>query len=391
MAKFGEGYETAIMKAKKSKSRTWVTKQKRRPQGHEYYHDDPVKMIPKIGNERAKALNKCGISTLLDCVTHPERMDNLTSEKETIVNAIKNVLDNNKINEGTCPNEIMTIDHRLAPNPFESKYGANWKSKIDKSPTMRLVNPISEMIRHMAQESSNALKGTKYEGKALFYHDALSQLTESKTVEWMQKNECEGRKLIDMWIRPVLGCNNEIVLSNGKKTNNYAGRPPGNSPEFMPLDTTLNQDIHMNVRTQVSATHFLPKDHKNKFSLATPKTIEHAYGRVHCPNYGDKHSAIPTSKRIVQDINKVFFSLLTVMKAKGRIVPGLASCSGHRAFLSAIARNEIVVDQAEMTDLLKDQPALTDDDKQTSRRWLHPDTQEAQKIRLKKKGKSEEE
>ena len=75
MAKFGEGYEAAIMKAKKSKSRTWVTKQKRHPQCHEYYHDDPLKMISKIGNERAKALNKCGISTLLDCVTHPEQFN----------------------------------------------------------------------------------------------------------------------------------------------------------------------------------------------------------------------------------------------------------------------------------------------------------------------------
>ena len=61
------------------------------------------------------------------------------------------------------------------------------------------------------------------------------------------------------------------------------------------------------------------------------------------------------------------------------------------AFVSAIARKEIVVDEVEQATLLQDQPANTDDDKQTSRRWLHPDTQEAQKIRLKKKGKSEEE
>ena len=41
------------------------------------------------------------------------------------------------------------------------------------------------------------------------------------------------------------------------------------------------------------------------------------------------------------------------MPAIGRIVPGLASRSGHRAFISAIARKEIVVDEVEQASLLK--------------------------------------
>ena len=118
-----------------------------------------------------------------------------------------------------------------------------------------------------------------------------------------------------MGLKPDLGCNNEIKLNNGKTSKIYAGRPPGNLPEFMPLDTTLNQDIHEAVNTQVTATHFLPKNHPLKFYLATPASIEHAYGRVHCPNYQTKNSAIPTNRRIKQDINKVFFALLTVIRA----------------------------------------------------------------------------
>ena len=82
---------------------------------------------------------------------------------------------------------------------------------------------------------------------------------------------CEGQKIGDMWLRPVLGCNDKITLSNGKTTTDYAGRPPGNSPEFMPLDTTLNQDVHEAVNTQVAATYYLLKEHPLKFSLATPK------------------------------------------------------------------------------------------------------------------------
>ena len=105
-------------------------------------------------------------------------MEHLTSEKEVIKNAIQEFLGSKTINSGSCPESICKIDHRKANNPYASKYGMNWESKINKTPTMKLVRPVSDMIMHMISETSNALKGTKYEGKALFYHDALSQLTE---------------------------------------------------------------------------------------------------------------------------------------------------------------------------------------------------------------------
>ena len=395
MAKYYEGHENAIARARKSKSeRTWVKKLAKRPEGHEYYANDSVCMIPKIGKGRESRLNRCGISTIFDCMNHPERMEHLTSEKDTIKNAIKDGLANKRIHSGTCPDDFCKIDHRKTDNPYESKYGLNWESKINKTPTMNLVRPVSDMIQHMIRETSNALKGSKYEGKALFYHDALSQLTEKKTMEWMEKNEFEGRKISTMWIKPELGCNAEIKLSSGKTTKDFANRPPGNSPEFMPLDTTLNQDIHEAVNTQVAATYFLPKNHPLKFSLATPATIEHAYGRVHCPNYEKQNSAIPTNRRIKQDINKVFFALLTVMKANGKVVQGLASRRGHRAYVNSLsekAKTELVADKAEEAQLL--QGLNSDCDTKSKRtRWLHLDTSEALKIRWKnEKGKDGEE
>ena len=51
------------------------------------------------------------------------------------------------------------------------------------------------------------------------------------------------------------------------------------------------------------------------------------------------------------------------MKVKRRIVPGLGSRSSHRAFISAIARKEIVVDEVEQVSLLKDQPPNNGNDK----------------------------
>ena len=98
------------------------------------------------------------------------------------------------------------------------------------------------------------MKNIKLEGKALFYHNALSQLTEKKTLEWMKNNKIGEKKIYEMWIKPVLGCNDEIELDDGSSPTNYAGRPVGNSPEFMPLDNSLNNDIHQAVQAQVSAT-----------------------------------------------------------------------------------------------------------------------------------------
>ena len=95
MGKYADGHEMAIEKAKRSKSeRTWVKNRTKRPEGHEYYANDSVSQIPKIGKGRENALNRCGISTIFDCVSHPERMEHLTmehltSEKELIKKIIK--------------------------------------------------------------------------------------------------------------------------------------------------------------------------------------------------------------------------------------------------------------------------------------------------------------
>ena len=203
-----------------------------------------------------------------------------------------------------------------------------------------------------------------------------------------KKNKYQGRCLYDMWIKPVYGCDDVIVLTNGKRSTDYAGRPPGNSPEFMPMDNTLNQDIHAAVETQVSCTYHLPHDDEQKFSLATPKHIEHAYGRVFCPDYGSKQSAIPSNNRIVQDINKTFFSFLTVMKAKGKVVPGLASRKGHRAYIHSLTeekRKEIVVSASEELALIGTTNAV----KQATctKCWLHPDTLEVFESRCKQDDK----
>ena len=162
----------------------------------------------------------------------------------------------------------------------------------------------------------------------------------------------------------------------------------------MPLDNSLNQDIHCAAKAQVSATRFLPKDHPKRFSLATPETITHVYGSCHCPRY-DRNSAIPTQDRIAQDINKVFFSLLTIMEAQGKVVPGLASRTGHRAYIDSLS-----IEQQRITILGADEFLNDGNGNEGSKptkakakkdRWFHPDTCDVLQNRWKDKGRDGEE
>ena len=67
-----------------------------------------------------------------------------------------------------------------------------------------------------------------------FYHDALSLMTLEESTKFMRENG-----IIDHWILPELGLNDGTP---------YTNCPVGNSPKIMPLDCSLNKDIHEGVR-----------------------------------------------------------------------------------------------------------------------------------------------
>ena len=81
---------------------------------------------------------------------------------------------------------------------------------------------IKELVRHIHNETRLAFKGTKYESTYLFYHDALSTMTDIECREWMEE---EG--ILKRWILPALGCNDAIVIvdvDGNEKTNiNFRG------------------------------------------------------------------------------------------------------------------------------------------------------------------------
>ena len=99
----------------------------------------------------------------------------------------------------------------------------------------------------------------------------------------------------------------------------------------MPWDASLNKDVDDSFQFHVALTkNLLPTD-PLKFSASTTQRLDHGYLRLLGPENGPAGGS-PTSTRIIQDITKCMGAhLLEIIKARGAIVPGLVSRSGHRS------------------------------------------------------------
>lgn len=146
---------------------------------------------------------------------------------------------------------------------------------------------ITDYIEHIMTESDRIMEGTKFESNWMIYHDALSLMTAERTKEWM---ESKGYL---------------------KRFN-----PLGNSPEFMPWDAHLNQDVHSSVDHHVLLTKNLEPDDRKKFALSTPKLMSNAYNRLLHPTTG----VTPTPQRIIQDITIVLHAMEAVKNNNGCMI-----------------------------------------------------------------------
>ena len=185
---------------------------------------------------------------------------------------------------------------------------------------------ITDLVNHMITATEKVKKGTKYEGKGLFFHDALSLMTAKETVWWMKETN-----IYKHWILPELECNDLV----GENKNCYANRPVSNSPELMCLDMSLNKDVRESFRMHVSITQKLDKEDPRRFSSSCPKDIVKGIYRLLAP---DESGVVHTSTRIIQDVDRIEYSLKELMKAKGHVVPGLCERTGHRKHVDSVDR-----------------------------------------------------
>ena len=96
-------------------------------------------------------------------------------------------------------------------------------------------------------------------------------MTSKETKQWMKTTLFDGIPIYNRWLLPQ---------NNLNKNTPYHERPVGNSPEFMPLDNSLNNDLKNSHYHHCAVTAHLPSNDNRRHSMATPQSIEKSIKRI---------------------------------------------------------------------------------------------------------------
>lgn len=277
------------------------------------YRDDDLTILKGCGEKTKEKLHIYSIK----CVGDLEK----ELPKETrIALDILNVPMNNLISQAeTCINEGKpnVIDYRREANPYKAKYGDEWEEVLARTARFSGITCITHLVEWIIASCEEMFRNSTHSDDWVFYHDALTLLTASDTVQWMKE-----KGYYDRWITPLNGLHQD---QSGLSA--YHNRPVGDHPENMPWDNSLNRDVHLAVDLHVQYTSsYTEDDNECKFSLSTPKRASYAYRRILHPLTG----TAPSSERILHDVRLVFPNLLNVHEAKGKKDTTLVKNQGNR-------------------------------------------------------------
>jgi hypothetical protein len=299
-----------------------------RPEGT-LWMEDPVEWIKGIGKKKKECLKKANVLKVKDlCGLEKEELGNIQKISRIGVKTLRSFQDDAlKAKAGVSPYPKAFDWVTGNRNPYETRYGTEWRSEMKKysrSGLGRFVC-VTDLIEHIDRETAKCFEKTPYANNYYWSHDALSQMCDKRCTEWMIK-----KGFYERWIKPELGCNDVVTTTTEggevKHNYHYKNRPVGDQPELMPLDASLNWDIDCSLNMHVMMTAHLKNDDPLKFSKATPREISKAILKICDPENG----VTPSSKRIIQDVKKVLNSIKTIVEAGGKVVPGLVNRNGHR-------------------------------------------------------------
>ena len=190
--------------------------------------------------------------------------------------------------------------------------------KLKSSTEMSKFYCITDLIFFIMNEAETMMKRLVRKENFFIVHDTLVLITAKEKINWMRNNGYLHR-----WLLPLSG------LQDG---NPYAGRPVDNSPEFMPLDNSLNSDILHSLRMHNVFSHYIldgeetDEEERNMcFGYSTPREISRGLKLI-----WDSKMGTPYSVRIIEDVDLALKALEIVYRVNGAEVMGIADRNGHR-------------------------------------------------------------
>ena len=299
-----------------------------RPEGT-LWKEDPLDKLKGVGKCKCDKLKTAGIMKLQDlCELDDDALRKVQESSRISVKFLKTYQDQaRKATDGKSPFPKNFDWVAGNANPYEKRYGSNWRNVIKKVSRSGLTRfrCVTELVEHIDRETAKCFAGTPYAKNYYWSHDALKQMCDKRCTAWMKE-----KGYYDRWIKPELECNDVVTITTDsgeiKHNHHYKNRPVGDQPELMPLDASLNWDIDCSLNMHVMMTWHLKQEDPLKFSKATPKEISKGILKIYDP----KNGVAPTSKRIIQDVKRVLTSLETIVEAGGKVVEGLVNRNGHR-------------------------------------------------------------
>jgi hypothetical protein len=167
-------------------------------------------------------------------------------------------------------------------------------------------------------EAKKCYANTQHKNTYSIYHDALTQITHKSCVEWMKTTYVPGENKL-VYSR----CINPLNCLNDSFGRRWGRQLVGNTPEVMPFDNSLFQDVKKSAQKHVTMSLIICNPGVKDdclFLTATPKDAWRAYSWV----FDHQSGVAPTSNQIVEDIQRVKSTWWEIFKAKGVYVPGLA-------------------------------------------------------------------
>ena len=211
------------------------------------WESEKVSCLKGCGKKSAEVLEKHWLGLIVEFKNSTdEKLKEITAVDKGL--SLKKLLALKKVAGNAlagAPPVDLIIDHTKAANPYQSLYGEGWRRKICETQFMMQYCCITKLVKHIHDETAALFKGTEHKNNWCCYYDALTLMTASTTIKWMEENDYLKR-----WLLP-LGINASTV---------YFGQPVGNPPKLTPMDATLNKDVDDGVIFHIALTYNLKHD-----------------------------------------------------------------------------------------------------------------------------------